>query len=91
MDHKAARAALPAARKAALTERSDRAGITHLAGPLGLIALCALPIALGWPGWWIAVLPLGILTVLRRPCSTASLELPALVPSSVNLPVRQKI
>ncbi len=63
IDHKAALAALPATRKADLTERSDRAGITHLAGHLGLIALFALPVALGWPGWWIALLPLGILTV----------------------------
>lgn len=63
MDHKAALAALSPARKAALTERSDRAGLLHLAGHLGLIAAFALPVALRLPGWPLALLPLGILTM----------------------------
>jgi len=63
MDHKAAIVALSPSRKAALTERSDHAGLLHLAGHLGLIALCAIPIVAGWPGWWLAMLPLGVLTV----------------------------
>ena len=63
MDHKAAIAALSLSRKAALQDRSDSAGLRHLAGHLGLIALCAAPIALRLPGWPLAMLPLGILTV----------------------------
>ena len=50
MDHKAAIAALSLSRKAALQDRSDSAGLRHLAGHLGLIALCAAPIALRLPG-----------------------------------------
>ncbi|WP_071673392.1 fatty acid desaturase [Nioella nitratireducens] len=63
MDHKTALAALSPARKAALTQRSDREGLRHLAGHVGAMFLCALPILMGWPGWPLALLPLGILTV----------------------------
>lgn len=63
MDHKTALAALPAARKEALQERSDLRGLLHLAGHLVLIALFALLILLRIPGWPLALLPLGILTV----------------------------
>lgn len=63
MDHKAALAALPAARKEALQERSDLRGLLHLAGHVAAMGACAFPIVMGWPGWWLALLPLGILTV----------------------------
>jgi fatty acid desaturase len=63
MDHKAALAALPTDRKEALQERSDLRGLLHLAGHVAALGACALPILMGWPGWWLALLPLGILTV----------------------------
>ncbi len=63
MDHKAFVAQLPMAVKSQLTERSDRAGLLHLAGHVGLIFLCAALIASGVSGWW-ALLPVqGVLIV----------------------------
>lgn len=56
-DHKAFLAALDGAERARLTELSDRAGLLHLAGHLGLIAALGALIALGVPGWW-ALVPL---------------------------------
>lgn len=50
-DHAAFLASLPAAEKVRLTGRSDRAGLLHLAGHLGLIALTGTGIALQVPGW----------------------------------------
>ena len=46
-----------------LTETSDAAGLTRLALHLGLIGALALPVALRVPGWWVAVLPLGVAQV----------------------------
>jgi fatty acid desaturase len=63
MDHKAFVAALPPDEKARLTERSDRAGLVHLAGHLGAIALCGALIALGVPGWWLLLPVQGVLVV----------------------------
>jgi fatty acid desaturase len=63
LDHRAVLAGLPAERRAALTERSDRAGLLHLAGHLGAIALLALPVALGLPFWPLFLLPLGVAQV----------------------------
>ena len=50
-DHRAFLAALPAADKAALTERSDRAGLAHLAGHLGLILATGTAIGPRLPLW----------------------------------------
>ena len=57
MDHKAFLASLPPEDKARLTTLSDRAGLWHLAGHLGLILLLGGMIAVGVPGWWL-LLPL---------------------------------
>lgn len=53
-DPKAFVAALPAATKAALTARSDAAGLWHLAGHFGAILLCGGLIALGYR-WLVPV------------------------------------
>lgn len=62
-DHRAVLAALPPERRAWLTLRSDRAGLLHLAGHVGLIVLLALPVALQAPLWPLFLLPLGIAQV----------------------------
>ncbi|WP_139103227.1 fatty acid desaturase [Pararhodobacter sp. CCB-MM2] len=54
---------LPAETRAALTQRSARAGLWHLAGHGGLILLIGALIAMKVPGWW-ALLPVqGVLIV----------------------------
>jgi fatty acid desaturase len=63
MDHKAFVAGLAPELKAALTARSDRAGLVHLAGHLGAIVACGGLIAFGVAGWWL-LLPLqGVLVI----------------------------
>lgn len=63
MDHRDWLKALPAARRAALSRRSDAAGLVHLGGHLGAIALCSALIVAQVPGWW-ALLPVqGVLLV----------------------------
>lgn len=57
MDHRSFVSSLPPAQRAALCQPSDRAGLLHLAGHLGLIIALGGMIALGVPGWW-ALLPL---------------------------------
>lgn len=52
----------PAAR-AALTRRSDLRGLLHLAGHLALIGCLATWVLAGWPAWWVALIPLGIVIV----------------------------
>ena len=47
MDHRQFVASLNGADKAVLTERSDRAGLLHLAGHLGAIAICSALILSG--------------------------------------------
>ncbi|QYX56654.1 fatty acid desaturase [Roseovarius sp. SCSIO 43702] len=59
-DHKTLIASLPADTLARLGQRSDRAGLLHLAGHVGLIAGLALWVAQGWWLWPLALLPLGI-------------------------------
>ncbi|MEL7116227.1 MAG: fatty acid desaturase [Pseudomonadota bacterium] len=61
LDHTTVLAALPAEAKAALTARSDRAGLLHLAGHVGAIAATGTGIALGMPYWPLLLLPHGIL------------------------------
>ncbi|QYK40299.1 MAG: fatty acid desaturase [Paracoccaceae bacterium] len=63
MDHRAFLAALPPGLRAGLTERSDRAGLVHLAGHAGAILLVGGLIAARVPGWGL-LLPLqGVLLV----------------------------
>ncbi|MEM1301183.1 MAG: fatty acid desaturase, partial [Pseudomonadota bacterium] len=61
--HKALIASLPPEERAALTRRNDGAGLRHLAGHLGLIALGGLWVAMGWPFWWVVMVPYGIALV----------------------------
>jgi fatty acid desaturase len=63
MDHRDWLAALPAAEKAGLAERSDRAGLWHLAGHLGLVVGLAALIVAGVPGWWVLCPVLGVVLV----------------------------
>jgi fatty acid desaturase len=63
MDHRDIIAALTPEQRQRLTERSDRAGLTHLAAHWGLILLLGTLIALQVPGWWALMLPQGILIV----------------------------
>lgn len=60
MDHRAFLAGLSREDQAALTKRSDRAGLVHLAGHVLLIVALATPVAAGWPGWWLALPLLGV-------------------------------
>ncbi|MEL6642513.1 MAG: fatty acid desaturase [Pseudomonadota bacterium] len=63
MDHTAFLKTLPAETKAHLTQRSDRAGLLHLAGHLGLICVTGGLIAGGLPFWWLLLPVHGILLV----------------------------
>jgi len=63
MDHRAWLATLSADRKADLTQRSDSAGLRHLAGHLGLILTLGGLIAAGVPGWWVLLAVQGVLLV----------------------------
>jgi len=51
MDHKTLIASLPPDQKSSLTALSNRAGLRHLAGHLGLVAALGTAIAVGVPGW----------------------------------------
>lgn len=61
--HKAFLATLPATEKAALTARSDAAGLRHLAGHLGLIAVTSTLILLRVPVWPLLLPVQGVLLV----------------------------
>lgn len=61
MTHKEFLKSLSPQDKAALTERSTREGLRHLALHAGLIVLCGLLIAVQVPFWWLLILPQGIL------------------------------
>lgn len=61
MDHKRFVANLPAEMRAALTARSDRAGLLHLAGHAGAILGFGILIALGVPGWPMLIPVQGLL------------------------------
>ena len=63
LDHTAFLAALPPERRTALTEIRDGPALLHLAGHAGLIGALGVWVALGWPFWGLALLPLGIATV----------------------------
>lgn len=62
-DHRAFIAALPAAEKARLTRRSDRAGLLHLAGHWGAILLVGGLIAAKIPLWPLLLPVQGVLIV----------------------------
>ncbi|GGA17524.1 fatty acid desaturase [Neptunicoccus cionae] len=61
MTHKDFLKSLSTENKAALTARSDSAGLWHLAMHAGLILLCGVLITLKIPFWWALLLPQGIL------------------------------
>ncbi|WP_395539977.1 fatty acid desaturase [Neotabrizicola sp. sgz301269] len=61
--HKTFLATFPAEEKAVLTARSDAAGLRHLAGHLGLIALISLLILLRVPLWPLLLPVQGVLLV----------------------------
>ncbi|MEN8840225.1 MAG: fatty acid desaturase [Octadecabacter sp.] len=66
-------AELSASAREALLERSDRAGLTHLAVHLGIIVALMGYVAAGLPLWWAAMLPLGVafvfLFTLQHECT----------------------
>ncbi|MBY6065342.1 fatty acid desaturase [Leisingera aquaemixtae] len=63
LDHTALIKSLPPEAKAALTARSDAAGLRHLALYLAALAACTAGIALQIPLWPLLMLPQGILLV----------------------------
>jgi len=63
VDHKSFLATLAPAEKTALTARSDRAGLFHLAGHAGAIVICGAMIAAGVPGWGLLLPVQGVLIV----------------------------
>lgn len=61
MDHKTLLQSLDAEEKQRLTERSDAAGLQHLAWHLGAIAICTVGIVWALPGWPLLIFVQGIL------------------------------
>lgn len=61
MDHRALLRSIPPKTRAALTARSDRAGLVHLAGYLAALAVTSLWIAWQAPLWPLMLLPQGVL------------------------------
>lgn len=58
---------------AQLNQLDDSAGLRHLSVHFGLILFLALWIAVGWPLWWVMIVPLGIaicfLFTLQHECT----------------------
>ena len=63
MDHRRLVAGLSLAERNRLTTKSNRAGLLHLAGHLGALAVCGTLIVLRVPFWPVLMLPQGILIV----------------------------
>ncbi|MBO9444810.1 fatty acid desaturase [Ruegeria sp. R14_0] len=63
MDHRALIASLPTEAKERLQQRSDWAGLCHLAGYLALLGVTSAGIALQAPLWPLLILPQGVLLV----------------------------
>ena len=63
MDHREFVTRLPPDLRAELTATSDRAGLWHLAGPLGAVLAVGIAIAVGVPGWWVLLPVQGVLIV----------------------------
>ena len=68
MDHRDTLSRLSPDRKAALTLRSDRAGLIHLAGHWGAILLTGSLIASGAP-FWPLLLPVPLSMTMPEPWS----------------------
>ncbi|MEM7496822.1 MAG: fatty acid desaturase [Pseudomonadota bacterium] len=64
MDHKRWISTLPPETLAALSTRSDRAGLLRLAGHLGAIAAASTVIVAGPPGWWLVLPAQGVLLIV---------------------------
>lgn len=66
-------AALSPQDRAGLTARSTARGLLHLAGHSAVIVFFTTYVAFGLPGWWLAMLPLGItlafLFTLQHECT----------------------
>ena len=62
-DHRSVLGALPEERRSALQDRSDRAGLLHLASHFGAIALSSAYIALQGPFWGLLLPVQGVLIV----------------------------
>jgi fatty acid desaturase len=62
-DHKEFLAQVPAGVREAMVARSNRAGLWHLTGHLGLILGVGALIGIGVPGWWALVPVQGVLIV----------------------------
>jgi len=63
MDHRTFLAGLDAQTRAELTARSDAPGLCHIGLHWGLIGALGAAIAIGVSGWWLLLLPQGILIV----------------------------
>jgi fatty acid desaturase len=63
MDHQTFLAGLDGQAKAALTARSDAAGLWHLAGHWGAILIVGWLIAAQVPGWWVLLPVQGVLLI----------------------------
>ncbi len=63
MNHTEALALLSKEDKAQLQSRSDLMGLYHLSGYLAVLGITSSAIILQIPGWWLALLPHGILLV----------------------------
>ncbi|MFM7443279.1 MAG: fatty acid desaturase, partial [Tabrizicola sp.] len=62
-DHREFLAQVPPGRREAMVARSNREGLWHLAGHLGLILAVGTLIGLGVPGWWALIPVQGVLIV----------------------------
>ncbi len=60
MDHKDFASALPQDVLADLNRKTDRPGLIHLAGHLGLVTILGLWIAAGWPLWQVVLVAQGV-------------------------------
>lgn len=76
LPHEVLLASLPARTRVALHERSDAAGLVHLAGHAGAIGITGVAITLGVPGWQLLLPVHGVLLVflftLQHECTHRS-------------------
>ncbi|MEM7188135.1 MAG: fatty acid desaturase [Pseudomonadota bacterium] len=63
MDHRTFLASIDDDERLRLTQTSDLAGLSHLAGHLSLILILGALVLAKVPGWWVLILPLGIATI----------------------------
>lgn len=62
-DHRVVWAAIDPARRAQLTAKADSPGLWHLAGHGAAVLVLGGLIAAGAPGWWLLLLPQGVLLI----------------------------